>query len=390
MGASNTPLYDLIELSGLSANTTYTTASGGGGDILGVVDNATYTDTSGGNSTTQIKSINSTSSRNGQLEIDGVIYDISVARTSSSADTVDVTYNGGGSSVSLDGASRNSDLAFITATPTGGGATRYFLVVDDDIGDLPDITQITTNGLNLSPSGGHIHIDADQNNNNTAFVCFAYGTMIETPEGPRAVEDIAVGDTVLTLDHGACRVDWTGARTVALDNDFRRRKNAPVRVARGALGPGVPERDLILSPQHRVLVASQIARRLFGASEVLVPVQKLAGFSGFKRLRHLPQARYCHLFTGQHDILWANGAPAESLLPEKGALEGLSLRDQATLAGFGAPRLLPARPIIETSGEVAELLRRHKKNGKPLTDPALLLPYAETRSGAAPDETSAA
>ena len=69
MGASNTPLYDLIELSGISSFSTYTTAPGGGGDIIGFVDTATYTDSDGSNSASQIAELND--SGRSRLTIDG-------------------------------------------------------------------------------------------------------------------------------------------------------------------------------------------------------------------------------------------------------------------------------------------------------------------------------
>ncbi len=119
MGASNTPLYDLIELSGVAANATYTTAPGGGGDILGVVDTATYTDTDSSNSATQITELNEADDpRAGTLTIDGVVCDIYLSVPDSSSDPVTITHDGG--STDLNGDGGNSEVVLIQAIPTGG------------------------------------------------------------------------------------------------------------------------------------------------------------------------------------------------------------------------------------------------------------------------------
>lgn len=204
MGTTNTPLYDLVELSGISANTTYTTAAGGGGAIIGIVDNATYTDTSGLNSATEIIEINDTTDANhGILKIDGVTYNIDIYTPASTnyADRVTITFNGGASTIDLYGDDGQSQIAWIIATPQGGGPTRYFTAIQDDVGNLPDITAIQVRGLDTDPAGDDVKINLDQNNVVTA--CFASGTRIAVPGGWTAVEALRAGDHVLTMDAGA-------------------------------------------------------------------------------------------------------------------------------------------------------------------------------------------
>ncbi|WP_298492101.1 Hint domain-containing protein [uncultured Maritimibacter sp.] len=369
MGASNTPLYDLIEISGLTVNTTYTTAPGGGGDIIRFVDNATYTDGEHDNTQSFIGELNETpDADSGTLRIDGVTYNIQLADPDNT--NVTFTYNWGASTRNLTGSSGTTDVAFIMATPQGGGATRYFIAVDDGVGNMPNITSIQIRSIDFDPAGDDLQITLSQNNNIT--VCFTAGTLIETAAGPRAVETVAAGDLVLTLDHGFRPVRWVGYHVYPLDNRMRAKRNAPVRVNRGALGPGIPARDLLLSPQHRVMLASPIARRIFDSREVLVPVKKLVGLPGVIRERQMDRVTYCHLLFDAHEILWAEGAPAESLLPDKEALRGLSASAGEDIAALGRGPMLPARPILENRREIEELLRRHRKNVKPLVDPALV------------------
>lgn len=363
MGASNTPIYDLIELSGLGVNTTYTTTLGGGGDILGYVDDATYTDSHSGNSATNITELNTTADAdNGVLTIGGVDYNISLADPDNT--NVTITYNGGASSINVSGDSGTTQVTFIQASPTGGGATRYFMVVDDAVGDLPDITSIEVRGLDFTPAGQDLKINVDQNNNVT--VCFAAGTLIDTPDGPRAVEDMRAGDLVMTLDHGAQAVLWAGGWNAPLDNAMRLRRNAPVLIRRGALGLGLPARDLMVSPQHRVMIRSKIAARMFGEAELLVPAKKLTDLPGISRKRSLDRVSYVHLLFARHEVIRAEGALTESLLADKTLADSVGEEARAEIAALCLPPMAPARPILDKGPEIKTLLARHKKNGKPL------------------------
>lgn len=196
MGASNTPLFDLGELSSLNANATFTTAAGGGGDIIGLVDNATYTDGDASNSATEIQELNETFSGNGgTLTIDGVDYNIQLVVPDGSFDDVTVTYDGGSSSVDLSGNGLTSEIVFIIASPLGGGSDRYFAAIDDTVGDLPNISSIQIRDLDWSPSGDDVMINLDQDNIVT--ICFAEGTRILTPTGERKVESLNHGDQVI-------------------------------------------------------------------------------------------------------------------------------------------------------------------------------------------------
>ena len=114
------------------------------------------------------------------------------------------------------------------------------------------------------------------------FVCFRNGTLILTERGNVPVEDLRIGDMVITRDHGAQPLRWIGSRHVdaALLQAFARMR--PIRIRAGALGTGLPERDLYVSQQHRVLVASAIAQRMFGAAEILVAAKHLTEIAGIE------------------------------------------------------------------------------------------------------------
>ncbi|PPB80720.1 Hint domain-containing protein [Albidovulum inexpectatum] len=141
--------------------------------------------------------------------------------------------------------------------------------------------------------------------------CFTPGTRIATPDGPRPVETLRAGDLVLTLDHGPCPVRLA-LRTRLSAAQLRAAPHfTPVVIPRGSMGNGLPERDLIVSPHHRMLLRGPLCDLLFSAPEVLAAAA------------HLPWARpqdpiqaveYIHLLFDRHEILLAEGAATESLL----------------------------------------------------------------------------
>ena len=136
--------------------------------------------------------------------------------------------------------------------------------------------------------------------------CFAAGTRIATARGEVPVEAIGVGEKVrVLLGDGLAEVIWVGRREVDCARHAQPRKVWPVRVAAGAFGAGRPRRDLFLSPDHAVYVG-----------EVLIPVKHLINGS---TIAQVPVARvtYCHLELAEHDVLLAEGLPAESFLDMK-------------------------------------------------------------------------
>lgn len=359
MGAVDTPLYDLIEVTGINAFQTYTPAMG---NILGFVDTATYTDGDADNSATQIAELNDQDGGNaGTLTIDGVDYNLQLYVPNGAGNNVTVVADQGTFSLGGDGGS--SQIVMIMATPVGGGASRYFFAIDDSVGDLTNITSIQTQGINWDPAGNDVKINLDQNNNLT--VCYASGTMIETPDGPRAVEAIGAGDLVVTLDKGPMRVLWRHARQHD-DLTLAAEHLQPIRIRRGSLQAGIPSRDLFLSQQHRVMLASRIAERMFGHPEFLVPVVKLLKMPGIARYEKLSSVTYHHLFLGEHAVVLANGTPVESFLPEPQAMRMLPKPVRRDLESHISGPVHPARPLLDGGPLLQELLRRHRKNRQPL------------------------
>ena len=154
----------------------------------------------------------------------------------------------------------------------------------------------------------------DEFNNSLVVLCFARGTLIETPEGPRFIETLKQGDLVNTLDTGAQRIRWVSSQQMLGTG-----RNAPVRIRAGALGN---IRDLWVSQNHRILVRDHVAELLFGEQEVLTAAKFLVNG---KDIEIVPQEKveYFHFLFDEHQVVFAEGIPAESLYPGTEARSGL-------------------------------------------------------------------
>lgn len=182
-------------------------------------------------------------------------------------------------------------------------------------------------------------------------ICFATGTRIATPLGDRLVETLRPGDAVLTRDRGAQVLRWVGITRVdegrlATTPAFR-----PVRIRKGAFGPGVPARDTLFSQQHRLLVTGWRAELLFGEGEVLVAARHLVGAGGVEIAGDVTSVSYVHLMFDDHQVVFANGLEAESFLPGPGAIDGLGaeLREEilALFPDLDADEAMrPARALL--------------------------------------------
>lgn len=145
-------------------------------------------------------------------------------------------------------------------------------------------------------------------------VCFALGTLILTPTGYIAVEDLGEGDRVITRDHGAQPIKWIGARR--LDAQFLQAnpKMYPVRLAKDSLAPGQPSQDLLVSRQHRFLMRDWRAELAFGAEEgVLVPAHGLVNDGTIRVDTSVDAVTYYHFAFDGHEVVTANGVETESL-----------------------------------------------------------------------------
>ncbi|HKL05570.1 MAG TPA: Hint domain-containing protein [Roseovarius sp.] len=165
-------------------------------------------------------------------------------------------------------------------------------------------------------------------------ICFTPGTRIETPEGPRLVEELREGDRVQTKDNGAQEVQWIGSRRMSGARLFAMPHLRPVRIRAGALGIERPDQELLVSPEHRMLIKGDVARALFNTPEVLVTARDLINNGSIAVDVHMREVTYYHLLLPDHQILWANGVETESFHPASTALSTLAPEDRARLLGL--------------------------------------------------------
>lgn len=207
-----------------------------------------------------------------------------------------------------------------------------------------------------------------QDNPYTDYVaCLASDTSVRTDKGEVAVQDLSEGDLIETQDNGFQPLRLVLSRKVSGDELADNPKLRPVRITMGAMGNNLPRADLVVSPQHRMMVSSPIVQRMFETSEVLIAAKKLTAVPGVFIDEKMDTVEYYHLVFDDHQIVFAEGAPSESFFP--GPIGIASLSDEARReyrSLFGDVRAKdPARPIPDKSRQGA-LAKRHAKNAKSL------------------------
>ena len=168
----------------------------------------------------------------------------------------------------------------------------------------------TYSGYAEAKDGGEKDLTA---NSSPIVICFAKGTEIETESGIKTIETLQVGDLVHTLDAGLVPVIWLGRSDVGGFELRRWEHLRPVRVKANAFGKGQPWKDVVLSPNHRVLVSGSRAELLFGESEILVPVKALVDGKTIQYELPFSSVSYFHLLLEGHHIVRTCGLLSESL-----------------------------------------------------------------------------
>ena len=305
----------------------------------------------------------------------------------------DDTLSGGTGDDYLEGGIGNDVFAFEDGS---GSDVIGDFTIGEDLLDLSNLTDadgnpvsiddvvVTSDGQSGSvltfPNGEQIRLanidpsrlDTDQELKDIGIPCFVWGTLIQTAHGEVPIEDLSEGDDITTL----CLAGEL-QQTRKLRRIFRRQvpttnpKLRPIRIMARALGNGLPKRDLLVSRQHRMLVQSKIAERMFGTSEVLIPAIKLTALPGIFVEDDLATVEYFHLLFDQHEVIYAEGAPTESLFTGPEALKAISPQAREEILSIFpeiseedyAPE--PARYIPDGKRQ-KQLIARHAKNGKSL------------------------
>lgn len=201
-------------------------------------------------------------------------------------------------------------------------------------------------------------------------VCISSQNCILTPMGDKPIGAIKAGDIVDTAD-GPKIVRWKGSVKITSEDMRRNPKLRPVRITAGAMGVGLPMRDLVVSRQHRMLVSSKIVKRMTGENEALVSAIKLTQMPGIFVDEDIAEIEYVHLLFDAHEVIFSEGAPTESLYSGPEAMKTVSAeaRDEIlTLFPEFSERDYQSNParLIMPGKKGQKLVVRHNRNRKAL------------------------
>ncbi len=187
---------------------------------------------------------------------------------------------------------------------------------------------------------------------NVGVVCFAAGTLIQTPTGEWPVESLRPGDLVLTKDNGPQPLVWSGMRRLDAQELRRFDSIRPIEIKAGSFGNHSP---LVVSPQHGILLP-------FEGEEVMVRAKHLAEMhGGLVRVKNgCRSVTYCHLLFEQHQVIFSNGIPTESFFPGPQALKALDHDPHTELMRL-FPMLIGVtdkKAAVQTYGEEARTFLR--------------------------------
>lgn len=193
-------------------------------------------------------------------------------------------------------------------------------------------------------------------------ICFTSGTQIATIGGQKPIEKLEIGDLIVTRDNGLRPIRWIGKRTVSADLMQARPNLTPVTIKKHTFGPGLPDQDMRVSPQHRMHIADPLVSLNFEVNEVLVPAKALCNDHSIVVDHSRTDVTYFHIMFDEHEIVLADSIWSESFHPGAMSLDAIDEAGREELldlfpelrsnpAGYGAT----ARKVLKVK-EAALLL----------------------------------
>ena len=260
-----------------------------------------------------------------------------------------------------------------THTANADGSISGGHYTDGSIAELVfnfPVTSLGAYGTN-GGSGNWDYFEVGIDDTISNVVCFADGTFITLENGPHLIETLTVGDRVTTFGSTSKPIRWIGSRTFGKTMLARNPQLRPVRITAGALGNGLPTRDLLVSRQHRLLVSSKAVARMFDVTDVLVAAIKLTDLPGIFVDASVEEVTYFHLLFDDHEVIFAEGAPAESFYAGYEALKTVpkdSQQEILTIFPELAHKRSDASPalLIPNNKLQKRLVDRHLRNQMPV------------------------
>ncbi|HUN41184.1 MAG TPA: Hint domain-containing protein [Acetobacteraceae bacterium] len=363
-----------------------------GATFVGTVDGGNTPGVSGAVSTLELASSSGVGTLSGlgshYIDFAQIVVDAHANWSLSGSNTIDagVTLNGPGAITLNAGATldvagtvasgesivfggNNATLVMETTASMSGAVTGF---APGDTIDLRGVSYSSVSFVNgtldyMGPAGSAsfplalaqpatVHATNDGANGADVTLCFCAGTRLATPRGEDRVERLAAGDTVLTANGAVRRILWVGAGKV-LAARGRRSAATPVIVRKGALADNVPYHDLRITKGHALWL-----------DDVLIPVEFLVNHRSILWDDRAQEVSLYHIELDRHDVLLANGAPAESYRDDGNRWLFANANN-----GWGQPPLQPCATVL-TGGPVVDavwgrlLERAGPRPGVPMTD----------------------
>lgn len=232
---------------------------------------------------------------------------------------------------------RDRDTFVVGSAENGAGDSVFGGASGDDFDSLDlrgtgpyRLTGVVTDSDGNGIDGTVEFLDVDGNvtgslnftNIEEIIPCFTPGTLIATPKGEVPVESLKAGDQVITRDNGIQEIRWLGQKALTWYDLAANPHLKPVLIRQGSLGNGLPERDMMVSPNHRMLVANDRTSLYFDEHEVLVSAKHLVSADGIGAV-DAAGTTYIHFMCDRHEVVLSNGAWTESFQPGDYTLNGM-------------------------------------------------------------------
>ncbi len=204
---------------------------------------------------------------------------------------------------------------------------------------------------------GATYFSQSNQNSGTIPACYGAGTLIATPSGTKRVEDLRIGDEILSACGAPIAVKWLWSEVQIFKSE--RLSQMPVLIRKGAFGGQRPSRDLIVSGQHRIAVGVSGQLEDHFAKPGFAPAKALVGLAGITFLTEAESIEWFHIVCDEHSLIWANDILSETMLLAPWVIGHLGAKIRRHLVrDFGGPVVaqsaaLPCLPV----GQIKRRLR---------------------------------
>jgi len=254
----------------------------------------------------------------------------------------DVLHGGVGADAMMGGADRDTFFGTGGDWVDGGGSGDD----GDHDGDGDDSNGGHHQNGNDDGEGGDHHDHGDHHGDDDGSApCFTLGTLILTSQGEIPIERLKASDKVVTRDNGLQEIRWIGTKPLDRQALLKNPHLNPILIAKGALGHALPLRDVMVSPNHRMLITNDKTTLLFEDREVLIAAKYLINGKNIRQVKKTDLS-YVHMMFDNHEVVLGEGAWSESFQPGDYAIRGIDSEQR--------------NEIFELFPELRETHGRHK------------------------------